>query len=492
MKSTLQINSKTVRQTGTRWRPLSVIIFLACMSYFFLQPEGLNTFAWRTVIIFVATIVSIICRVLPIGALGILAITVYALTFSGGARLASESITDALSAMNNSLIWLIVTAFMIARGFIKTGLGQRIALILVKILGKRTLGLAYGLALADLLLAPAMPSNTARCGGVIYPVADSLSRSFDSFPDNDSRRKMGTFLVCCIGTVNDVTSTLFLTGFTANLLAVKLAALQGVSLTWINWFTAMLMPCLLSFIITPLAVYLLVSPEIKTTPSAPLAATEQLKTMGKMTIREWGMVGTMLLLLVLWIVGAQVHVDQTTTAFIGLSVLLLSGVLTWEDVKNEKDAWDTLIWFSALLMLASQLSKLGFTGWFGHLIASDIGLMVRDIHWVYILIILNIIYCYLHYFFASGNAIVAALYSVFLGVGCSLGVPALPMALMQACCTNISCSLTQYTHARGPILFGAGYVPTGLWWRTGFIMSVINLFIFFSTGLIWWKILELY
>ena len=131
-------------------------------------------------------------------------------------------------------------------------------------------------------------------------------------------------------------------------------------------------------------------------------------------------------------------------------------------------------------MLASQLSKLGFTDWFGHLVASDISLMVRDTHWVYILIILNIIYCYLHYFFASGNAIVAALYAVFLGVGCSFGVPAMPMALMLACCTNISCSLTQYTHARGPILFGARYVPTGLWWRTGFIMSVINLFIFFQ------------
>ncbi|EEE9969083.1 DASS family sodium-coupled anion symporter [Salmonella enterica subsp. enterica serovar Nigeria] len=482
----------TVRQTETRWVHLLIITFLACVCYFFLCPAEMNEFAWRTAVIFVATIICIICRVLPIGALGLIAITIYAMTYSGGAKFASESITDALSAMNNSLIWLIVIAFMIARGFIKTGLGQRIALILVKILGKRTLGLAYGLALADLLLAPAMPSNTARCGGVIYPVADSLSRSFNSFPDDDSRKKIGTFLVCCIGAVNDVTSTLFLTGFTANLLAVKLAALQGVSLSWINWFTAMLVPCVLSFIITPLAVYILTPPEIKTTPEAPIAAAVQLKDMGKMTGREWIMIGTMLLLLVLWIAGTHVHVDQATTAFIGLSVLLLAGVLTWEDVKNEKGAWDTLIWFSALLMLASQLSKLGFTDWFGHIVASDISLMVRGTSWVFILIILNVIYCYLHYFFASGNAIVAALYAVFLSVGCSLGVPALPMALMLSCMTNMSCSLTQYTHARGPILFGAGYVPTGLWWRTGFIMSVVNLIIFFSVGLIWWKVLSLY
>lgn len=474
-----------------RWLSMGIIICIGLICYFSLQPAGLNVFAWRTVVIFVVTIICIMCQVLPIGALGIIAVTMYALTYSGGAKTASESISDALSAMNNSLIWLIVVAFMIARGFIKTGLGQRVALLLVKMLGTHTLGLAYGLALADLILAPAMPSNTARCGGVIYPVADSLSRSFNSLPDNDSRRKIGSFLVYCIGAVNDVTSTLFLTGFTANLLAMKLAALQGVSLSWIGWFTAMSIPCLLSFAITPFVIYMLVSPEIKKTPEASLVAAEKLKDMGKMTVHEWVMIGTMLLLLVLWIVGASINVDQTTTAFIGLSVLLLTGVLTWDDVKNEKGAWDTLIWFSALLMLASQLSKLGFTGWFGSLVESNIS-HLDNTNWVFILIILSVFYCYLHYFFASGNAVVAALYTIFLGVGAHLGVPVLPMALMLTCCTNISCSLTQYTHARGPILFGAGYVPIGVWWRTGFIMSVINLIIFFVSGLLWWKILALY
>lgn len=204
------------------------------------------------------------------------------------------------------------------------------------------------------------------------------------------------------------------------------------------------------------------------------------------------MMGTVLLLLVLWIAGSYAGIDQTTTAFIGLSVLLLSGVLNWEDVKNEKGAWDTLIWFSALLMLATQLSSLGFTDWFGHIIGSDVRKIIHGSNWIFVLIILNVIYCYLHYFFASGNAIVAALYAVFLSVGISLGVPAIPMALMLSCCTNISCSLTQYTHARGPILFGAGYIPTSVWWKTGFVMSIINLVIFFLVGLIWWKVLGLY
>ncbi len=79
-------------------------------------------------------------------------------------KTASGAITTALSELNSSLIWLIVVAFMIARGFIKTGLGRRIALQMIRLLGKRTLGLAYGLAFADLILSPAMPSNTPAGG----------------------------------------------------------------------------------------------------------------------------------------------------------------------------------------------------------------------------------------------------------------------------------------------------------------------------------------
>lgn len=413
------------KSQGVKWLPLILILVIAAGLWQLTPPSGLSAPAWHSAIIFVATIASIVAKVLPIGAVGIIGITVFALAYAAGDKTASGAITMALSELNSSLIWLIVVAFMIARGFIKTGLGRRIALQMIRLLGKRTLGLAYGLAFADLILSPAMPSNTARCGGVIYPIADSLARSFDSHPEDESRSKIGTFLITCIGNVNDVTAALFMTGYTGNLLAVKLAATVGV-------------------------------------------------------------------LLVLWIFGSSLGVDATTASFVGLSILLLSGVLTWEDVKSEKGAWDTLIWFAALLMMANQLKKLGFTSWFGNLIGDSIGSTMHGTSWIIILLLLNAAYFYTHYFFASGNAQIAALYAVFLGVGLHLNIPAAPMALMLAFTSSLYCSLTQYTHARGPILFGAGYVPTGVWWRTGFIISLFNQAVFLTVGLAWWKVLGLY
>lgn len=177
------------KSQGVKWLPLILILVIAAGLWQLTPPSGLSAPAWHSAIIFVATIASIVAKVLPIGAVGIIGITVFALAYAAGDKTASGAITTALSELNSSLIWLIVVAFMIARGFIKTGLGRRIALQMIRLLGKRTLGLAYGLAFADLILSPAMPSNTARCGGVIYPIADSLARSFDSHPEDESRRQ---------------------------------------------------------------------------------------------------------------------------------------------------------------------------------------------------------------------------------------------------------------------------------------------------------------
>lgn len=483
---------KTKTSYGLNWLPLVVIIIIATFFWQLTPPTGLTPPAWHSAVIFVATIVCIVANVLPIGAIGIISITLFALTYAAGDKTPSASIQTALSDLNSSLIWLIVVAFMIARGFIKTGLGRRIALQMIRLLGKRTLGLAYGLAFADLVLSPAMPSNTARCGGVIYPIADSLARSFDSKPDDASRSKIGTFLVTCIGNVNDITAAMFMTAYTGNLLAIKLAANAGVTITWGSWFVAAVVPCLISLLVIPLCVYWLVKPEIRHTPDAPKLAVAELKKMGSMSRGEWLMAATVLILLVLWIFGDKLGVDATTASFVGLSFLLLTGVLSWDDIKSEKGAWDTLIWFAALLMMANQLKNLGFTTWFGDLIGNSIGHMMQGTSWVLVLLLLNAAYFYTHYFFASGNAQIAALYAVFLGVGINLNIPAVPMALMLAFTSSLYCSLTQYTHARGPILFGAGYVPTGVWWRTGFIISLINQAIFMSAGLLWWKVIGLY
>ena len=147
-------------------------------------PAGVKPAAIHLLAIFVATIVGIITKPLPMGAVALIGIM--ATAFSG--TLTPEK---ALSGFSNSVIWLIVIAFFIARGFIKTGLGHRIAYFFVSKLGKRTLGLSYGLVATDLLIAPAIPSNTARAGAVVFPIVRSLSTAYGSEPNSPSSRGSG-------------------------------------------------------------------------------------------------------------------------------------------------------------------------------------------------------------------------------------------------------------------------------------------------------------
>ncbi len=468
---------------------LGIVIFATIA--WFLRPEVIDVNAWHTLVIFLSTIIAIVLNVMPIGAIGLISIAVFALLNAAGGTTSKQAVINALSGLDSFLIWLIVVAFFIAKGFIKTGFGKRVALLMIKYLGKRTLGLVYGLSIADLILAPATPSNTARCGGVIYPIANSLAHSFDSLPDDDSRKKMGTYLITSIGNINDVTAAMFVTAYAANPLVMKLAGDFGVTLTWGSWFTAAVAPALVSLILVPLVIYVMMKPGITKTPEAKEFAQKELEKMGKVSKDEYIMIFTFIGLLILWIFGKQLGVHSTTAALLGLSVLLLTGVLTWDDVKGEKAAWDTLIWFAALLMMASFLNKLGFTKWLGNSIGEQLNFM-KSYGWIVILVVLNAIYTYIHYFFASGTAQVAALYAVFVGVGVKLGIPVYPLALLLGFTSSLYCSLTQYSHARGPILFGSGYVKTGEWWSVGFVVNLVNQIIFVVVGLAWWKVLGLY
>lgn len=483
----------TIKKPSVKWLPFIIIAAISAILWLFvLPPDGISIEGWRTSIIFVATIACIVAEIMPIGAIGFLAITIFAVLRPSGATSATESIKIALSELNSTLIWLIVIAFMIARGFIKTGLSKRIAYYLVKILGRNTLGLAYGLSVTDIALAPAIPSTTARAGGVIYPIAEALAINFNSNPKDDSRNRIGTFLMLTISHINDITSAMFLTAFTGNLLAAKLVTSSlGITLGWGQWFIAAIAPCLASFIIIPLVIYFLTNPELKKTPEAPKLATEELKKMGPVTGKEIIMGSTVILLLVFWIFGNKLDIDSTTTAFIGLTLLILTGVLSWDDIKGEKAAWDTLIWFAALLMMAGQVNKLGVTKWLGNSIGNAIEGHLGESSWVLVIIILCTVYVYLHYFFASGNAHIAALFPVFLSVAIALGVPQMIAIFALVICTNYFGSITQFANARNPLLFAEGFVPVKTWWKVGFVCSVVNLIIVFTIGLLWWKMIGL-
>ena len=466
------------RNTLLRW-VIPPLVGLAI--YLIPAPAEVEPQGWTLLAVFVATIVAIIAKPLPMGAIAFIGLTVATV-------LGVFELDEALSGFANSTIWLIVIAFLISRAVIKTGLGTRIAYLFVRLLGKRTLGLAYGLAATDLVLAPATPSNTARAGGIVYPVARSLAAAYDSEPDQGSER-MGSFLMASVFQVNAITSAMFLTAMAANPLIVELAGIEGVEITWGQWALAASVPGLLALITIPFIMFKLVKPTVTETPAATDIANAKLAELGSLKLMEQITLAVFVLLIGLWIFGDNaLGIGATLAAMIGLAVLLLTTVLTWDDVKREHAAWDTLVWFAVLVTMASFLNEYGVIGW----ISASVESLTGGMGWPTALTILVLAYLYIHYFFASNTAHVTALFPTFLIAALATGAPPLLATFLLAFASNLMGGLTQYSTGPAPVLFGAGYNSLGKWWQYGLVSSVINVTIFGVVGALWMKLVGIY
>lgn len=448
--------------------------------YFLPHPAEITDQAWMLFSIFVFTILAIVVKPFPMGAIAFMGMTLCVAT-------KTLTFAEAFSGFSNEIVWLIVAAFFIARGFIKTGLGLRIAYWVVKILGKSTLGLGYGIAATDLILAPAIPSQTARAGGVIYPMLTSLCKVFESFPHSHPRR-IGAYLVQSAFQGASVTSSMFLTSMAGNPLIADFAREVGVNITWGKWLLASSVPGLICLITMPYILFKIYPPEIKETPDAKRFAEKSLKELGPVSKNEWIMLFVFFLLIILWVLAPIIHVKAAVTALIGLSLLIICDVLNWDDVIKEKSAWDTLIWFAVLIMMASFLNKLGLTGWFSKWVVGN----VQGFHWISGFLIIVLVYFYTHYFFASNIAHIGSMYPAFLLLSIALGTPPMLAALVLGFSSNLFGTLTHYGSGPAPIFFGAGYIKVGVWWKLGFIFSVINLFVWIVLGGCWWKVLGLW
>lgn len=456
-------------------------ILVGVIIWFTPVPEGLKTQAWHLFAIFAGTILGFILQPLPIGALSIISIVISAVTNT-------LKIGDGLSGFANTAIWLIVAAFLFSRGFIKTGLGKRIAYTMITAVGSNSLKLSYALVISDLILSPATPSNTARAGGVIYPITKSLATAFGSEP-GDTSRKIGAYLIQTIYQGNTITSAMFMTSMAGNTLVASLiAASFGYTITWGDWAVAAIVPGLVALIVMPLVLYFIYPPELKDTREIQGHIAKELKELGAMSFAEKVMLGVFILSLILWATGQFTGLNATTVALLGVSILLITNVLAWSDVTEEKGGWDTLIWMGTMMALASSLNKLGFIPWF----AQIVGAQVAGIEWIMAFMILILIYTYSHYLFASLTVHITAMYVVFVAVAISAGTPPYLAMLAFAFFSNLCMSLTHYAAGPSPILFNSGYVPQNTWWRLGFIASVVNLVIWLGVGSMWWKVLGLW
>jgi divalent anion:Na+ symporter, DASS family len=447
-----------------------------------LSPHaGFNRQSWGLLSLFAGTVCALITRPLPAG-------SVMIIVLSAGTLLRVFSIQEALAGFSNVTVWLIVAAFLFARGFIQTRLGERIAYTIVKRIGGSALGLGYAIVLADLVMAPMTPSNTARAGGVLFPITLNVARAFGSEPGKTASL-IGAFLMLTLYHGDLVASAMFLTAVAPNPLVVEFVRQgSGVQISWTLWALAASLPGAVALVLVPYAVYRLCPPALADMRPAQALAAERLRAMGRVTTGERIMLAVFAVVLSLWLAGEWLGISATTVALLAVALLLLARVLDWRDLLDETGAWDSLVWFGGLIMLSGQLEKAGFPKVFANGAAG----LVHGWPWWWALLALAIIYLYAHYAFASLVAHVTALFPAFFTAAIGFGAPPLAAAFTFGFFSSLNAAMTHYGTGPAPIVFGAGYVPQAEWWRVGFLISLVHLAIWLPIGFLWWKALGLW
>ena len=461
-----------------RW---AIVLFVAGGILLIPPPENISPQSWRLLAIFAATITGSIVQPIPGAAIVLLGVTALAL-------FRVMEIKDALTGYADPVVWLVLAAFFISRGMIKTGLGRRIAFLFIKAIGRHSLGLAYALGSTETVLATVIPSTGARSGGIIFPIAKSLAEAYESRPGPTARR-LGAFLMTSVYQCNVIVCAMFLTGQASNPIIARFAKeVTGIEITYARWAIGSIVPALLSLLVVPWLLYRVFPPEIKHTPAASEFASKELRLMGPMKWSERLMLMVFGLVAILWITTKLHGIDYAVVAMVGISVLLVTGVLDWEDLISEKAAWAVFIWYGGLIRMAEALGQTGLTKRFAEAAAG----LTTGWQWWVALAVLLLIYFYAHYVFASITAHATAMFVPFLIVILAAGAPAYLAVLSLAYFSNLGASLTHYGTTPAPIYFGAGYTSQRSWWTLGLITSVVTILIWSIVGFTWWKILGLW
>jgi len=442
-------------------------------------PEGVSRESWTLLAIFIATIVGSIVQPLTGSAMVLLGVIATAL-------FGALKIETALGGYADKYVWLVLAAFFLSRAMIKTGLGHRIALIFVRLIGRKTLGLGYSLVITDFILASSIPSTGARSGGIILPIARSISETYDSRPEDGTAARLGTFLMNLLYQCEVIICATFLTGQASNVIIRDFVQKQtAIDLTYSRWFVSAVVPSIVSLIVIPLVIYRFFPPGIKETPDAVKFAGEELARLGAFKRDEKILLAVFVLIVGLWATSQLHNIDATVIALLGIAVLLLTHVLEWRDLTDETPAWEVFIWYGGLVQMARSLGDTGIAKIFAETVAA----YTTGWNWLLAVAFLLLVYFYAHYAFASITAHVTAMLIPFLAVIVAVGAPVAIAVLLLAFLSNLSAGLTHYGTTPAPVYFGTGYVKQKNWWTIGFIASVLNILIWSLVGLVWWKVL---
>ncbi len=305
------------------------------------------------------------------------------------------------------------------------------------------------MSLVDLILAPIIPNTNARGAGILFPINKSITDVLDE-KSAEPKPTLSSYLTLVTFHQNLVVGGLFLTAMATNPLAVSLAnSAFHIQISWAQWFLYASVPTLMALLGIPVIVLKCHRPAVKNMQLIRDTAERELHDLDRMSVKEWLMIGSFVLTVGLWATSAITKLDNTLIALIGLGLLLLFNVISVDDVLNEKQGWNILLWLAPLIGVTEYLNTSGVIKWIQLNLTNlthGAGLLLAGL-------ILILAYYYIHYFLTSVLVHIQAFFIPFALVLVGLGASPLVTTMLLALLTCVSPATTTMVPAPPQFIF---------------------------------------
>lgn len=462
--------------TGIQYKKIVFILLVALISNFILQNcTTLSLQGVRMVVIFLTAMVGIILNVCHQILWLFLMIVIASVT-------GTVNVNNCFSGFTNVVPWLLFAVLSVSSVITSTTLGLRLAYFFMKKFGSSVIGLSYSIAFTELLIAPMLPSNTARAASVGLPLATSLAKYISSNVSGVSEKSIGQYLSVFYSFCNTISSGLFYTAMISNALIPEITASAGIKFTWGSWFKYMVIPYTIILLLMPIILKILCNPKVAKLDELQKNAEENYDKLGTVSSKEKVILSIFGGMLILWVLADYIHIPVLATTLLGLCTFVFLGILSMKDMLSNYNTFNSMMLLGILISLVNCLVSTGVIDWFNSFISNCLTGLPTSASYI----LLTAIYFYAQFFFTGESAKIVALYAPFFTTGLSLGINPIMLAVTLASFSSASDFLATYVCPTSLTMSSIGYVSLQKWVKIGGVMSIIFLSVWYSYAYFVW------
>lgn len=373
----------------------------------------------------------------------------------------------AIAGFSNSGLWLQTAGFIISIAMIETGVAKRLALHMLRWLGKRPFGAILTPMLANMLISPLTPSNTARTTALL-PVVEGIADSYKAQKGGN----FGKALFICNSLSSNITASAFMTGTVPNPMAVTMIiSVAGASImtSWGYWALVAFPVNMILLVLSVGIVTRIFKPEMSAIPGGTSYIQEELRQIGPMKSSEKRTIFYFLLALALWSTDLWHHFNSTFIAFLAVILIFLPkiGVLTWKEA-NKGIPWELFVYFGGVLSLSAALVKTGAIEFIIRAGMTHLG--IENVSMLPFMIGLMGFTIFSHMFWSTTTAMCGVMIPIYIGIAQTFNFPVVSFVLPQAFLIGYAFFFPFNTQGN-IIMMGPGYHSTADLFRSGLVVG---------------------